>query len=159
MPLQAAEKQTASIEERKRVLFVLSMQGGKIMAAGSDTAANGIIKLAGGVNAIEGFSGYKQLSDEAVVTARPDAILMMSNAGPPVSDDELFGNVSIASTPAGTARKLIRIDGGYLLGFDHARPTPSTTSPPRSMARRLRTERHGRPVDRQAGGEEDGQRR
>lgn len=115
--LQAAEKQTASIKQRKRVLFVLSMQGGKIMAAGSDTAANGIIKLAGGVNAIEGFSGYKQLSDEAVVTARPDAILMMSNAGPPVADDELFGNASIASTPAGTARKLIRIDGGYLLGF------------------------------------------
>ncbi|KAA3449256.1 hemin ABC transporter substrate-binding protein [Mesorhizobium sp. SARCC-RB16n] len=115
--LKAAEKQTASIKERKRVLFVLSMQGGKIMAAGSDTAANGIVELAGGANAIEGFSGYKQLSDEAIITARPDVILMMSNAGPPVSDDEVFGNPSIASTPAGTARKLIRIDGAYLLGF------------------------------------------
>ncbi|MEI9409406.1 hemin ABC transporter substrate-binding protein [Mesorhizobium salmacidum] len=115
--LTAAKKQTESIKERKRVLFVLSMQGGKIMAAGSDTAANGMVKLAGGVNAVEGFSGYKQMSDEAIVTARPDVILMMSNAGPPVSDDEVFGNPSIASTPAGTARKLIRIDGAYLLGF------------------------------------------
>ncbi|MEI9416448.1 heme/hemin ABC transporter substrate-binding protein [Mesorhizobium sp. Cs1321R2N1] len=115
--LTAAKKQTESIRERKRVLFVLSMQGGKIMAAGSDTAANGMVKLAGGVNAMEGFSGYKQMSDEAIVTARPDVILMMSNAGPPVSDDEVFGNPSIASTPAGTARKLIRIDGAYLLGF------------------------------------------
>jgi len=115
--LKAAEKQTASIKDRKRVLFVLSMQGGKILAAGDETAADGIVKLAGGVNAIEGFSGYKQLSDEAIVTARPDVILMMSNAGPPVSDDELFANPSIASTPAGGARKLIRIDGGYLLGF------------------------------------------
>ncbi|MER9656062.1 hemin ABC transporter substrate-binding protein [Mesorhizobium sp. M0152] len=115
--LKAAEKQTASIKDRKRVLFVLSMQGGKIMAAGSETAANGIIKLAGGVNAIEGFSGYKQLSDEAIVTARPDVIMVMNNAGPPISDDELFSNVSIGSTPAGVARKLIRMDGGYLLGF------------------------------------------
>ncbi|MBZ9677279.1 hemin ABC transporter substrate-binding protein [Mesorhizobium sp. ES1-1] len=115
--LVAAEKRTASIKERKRVLFVLSMQGGKILAAGSQTAADGMVKLAGGVNAVEGFSGYKQLSDEAIVTARPDVILMMSNAGPPVSEDELFANPSIASTPAGAARKIIRIDGGYLLGF------------------------------------------
>ncbi|WP_027061545.1 heme/hemin ABC transporter substrate-binding protein [Mesorhizobium loti] len=115
--LTSAEKQTASIRERKRILFVLSIQGGKILAAGGETAADGIVKLAGGVNAVEGFSGYKQMSDEAIVTARPDVILMMSNAGPPVSDDELFGNPSIASTSAGTARKVIRIDGGYLLGF------------------------------------------
>ncbi|MBZ9909995.1 hemin ABC transporter substrate-binding protein [Mesorhizobium sp. BR115XR7A] len=115
--LTAAEKRTASIKERRRVLFILSTQGGKILAAGSETAADGMVKLAGGVNAVEGFSGYKQMSDEAIITARPDVILMMSNAGPPVSDDEVFGNPSIASTPAGTARKLIRIDGAYLLGF------------------------------------------
>jgi len=115
--LKAAEKQTASIKERKRVLFVLTIQGGKIMAAGADTAADGIVKLAGGVNAVEGFSGYKQMSDEAIVTARPDVILMMNNAGPTTSDDELFANPSIASTPAGAARKLIRMDGSYLLGF------------------------------------------
>ncbi|MDX8516010.1 heme/hemin ABC transporter substrate-binding protein [Mesorhizobium captivum] len=115
--LKAAERQTASIKERKRILFVLSTQGGKVLAAGSDTAGDGIIKLAGAVNAVEGFSGYKQMSDEAIVTARPDVILTMRNAGPPISEDELFANPSIASTPAGTARKVISMDGGYLLGF------------------------------------------
>ncbi|PBB94056.1 hemin ABC transporter substrate-binding protein [Mesorhizobium sp. WSM3864] len=115
--LKSAEKQTAAIKERKRVLFMLSIQGGKILAAGSDTAGDGIIKLAGAVNAVEGFSGYKQLSDEAIVTARPDVLLMMKNAGPPISEDELFAKPSIASTPAGAARKLISMDGGYLLGF------------------------------------------
>lgn len=115
--LKAAEKQTASIEERKRVLFVLSIQGGKILASGSETAADGIIKLAGGINAIDGFSGYKQLSDEALVTARPHVILMMNNAGPATTDDQLFAIASVSSTPAGAARKLIRMDGGYLLGF------------------------------------------
>ncbi|RWP50505.1 heme/hemin ABC transporter substrate-binding protein [Mesorhizobium sp.] len=115
--LKAAEKQTASIKERKRVLFVLSMQGGKILASGSETAADGIIKLSGGVNAVDGYSGYKQLSDEAVITAKPDVILIMNNAGPAASDDELFANPAILSTPAGAARKVIRMDGGYLLGF------------------------------------------
>ncbi|TIL65444.1 heme/hemin ABC transporter substrate-binding protein [Mesorhizobium sp.] len=115
--LKAAEKQTSAIKDRKRVLFVLSMRGGKILASGGDTAADGIIRLSGGVNAIDGYSGYKQSSDEAVITARPDVILMMNNAGPGVSDDELFANPSIRSTPAGAARKVVRMDGGYLLGF------------------------------------------
>lgn len=115
--LKAAEKQTSAIKDRKRVLFVLSMRGGKILASGSNTAADGIIRLSGGVNAIDGYSGYKQLSDEAVITARPDVILMMNNAGPGVSDEELFANPSIRSTPAGAARKVVRMDGGYLLGF------------------------------------------
>jgi iron complex transport system substrate-binding protein len=115
--LIAAERRTASIEKRKRVLFVLSMQGGKVLAAGSQTAADGIVRLAGGLNAVDGFSGYKQLSDEAIATTKADVILMMSNAGPQVSDAELFGNPAIASTPAGASRKLIRMDGSYLLGF------------------------------------------
>jgi len=115
--LAAAERQTAAIKDRKRVLFVLSTQGGKILAAGGDTAANGIIKLAGAVNAVEGFSGYKGMTDEAIVTAKPDVILTMKGGGPPISEDELFANAAIASTPAGTNRKMISMWGGYLLGF------------------------------------------
>ena len=49
----------------KRVLFVLSTQGGRIMASGTNTAADGIISLAGGVNAIDQFEGYRQLTAEA----------------------------------------------------------------------------------------------
>jgi iron complex transport system substrate-binding protein len=115
--LKAAEARTANIAKRKRVLFILSMQGGKILAAGRGTAADGIVRLAGAVNAIDGFSGYKQLSDEAVVTAAPDVILMMDHAGPAVPDEVLFANAAIGQTPAGAARKVIRMDGGYLLGF------------------------------------------
>ncbi|TJV74307.1 MAG: hemin ABC transporter substrate-binding protein [Mesorhizobium sp.] len=115
--LTAAESQTASIKERKRVLFVLSTQGGKILAAGSDTAADGIIKLAGAVNAVEGFSGYKGMTDEAIVSAKPDVILTMKGGGPPISEDEVFANPAVASTPAGTNRKMVSMWGGYLLGF------------------------------------------
>ncbi|MEP9389141.1 hemin ABC transporter substrate-binding protein [Mesorhizobium sp. KR9-304] len=116
--LAAAEKLTAGIADRKRVLFILSMQGGKLLAAGSNTAANGIIELAGGVNAVDGFSGYRQLSDEAAILARPDIILMMDRGGDHgPADAELFTHPAIASTPAGQAKRLVRLDANYLLGF------------------------------------------
>jgi iron complex transport system substrate-binding protein len=116
--LAAAERLTTSIPEKKRVLFILTMQGGKILAAGSNNAANGIIELAGAVNAVEGFSGYKQLSDEAAILAKPDIILMMDRGGDhSMADADLFGHPAIAPTPAGQAKKLIRMDGNYLLGF------------------------------------------
>lgn len=115
--LKAVESQVASVKERKRILFILSAQGGKILASGSDTAANGIIALAGGINAVDGYTGYKQLSNEAIVTAAPDVILMMRRGGPEVSDAEVLGNPAIAQTLAGKTQKVIRMDGSYLLGF------------------------------------------
>ncbi|MDH6229629.1 iron complex transport system substrate-binding protein [Mesorhizobium soli] len=117
--LKAAEELTAKVGERKRVLFILSMEGGKILAAGNHTAANGIIKLAGGVNAMEGVNGYKQLTDEAALTARPDVILMMDRGGGDhvLAADEVFAHPGLASTPAAKTKALIRMDGSYLLGF------------------------------------------
>ena len=84
------------------MLFILSMQGGKILASGSGTAADGIIELAGGVNAVEGFAGYKQLADEAAIVAKPDIILMMDRGGGHgIAEAELFAHPAIAPTPAG----------------------------------------------------------
>jgi iron complex transport system substrate-binding protein len=114
----AAEALTGGIFERKRVLFILSMQGGRIMASGSGTAADGIIRMAGGVNAVDEFPGYKQVSEEAVIEARPDVILMMDRGGDHgVPDEQLFSHPAIAPTPAGQNEALVRMDGAYLLGF------------------------------------------
>ncbi|WP_420962089.1 heme/hemin ABC transporter substrate-binding protein [Brucella sp. IR073] len=116
--LAAAEKNASGIKERKRVLFILSMQGDRILAAGKNTAADGIIKLAGGVNAVEGFEGYKQLNDEAVGKAAPDVVLMMDRTGNHAAgDDEVFASPAFAGTPAAANRKLIRMEALYLLGF------------------------------------------
>lgn len=116
--LTAAEAATTGIQSRKRVLFILSMQGGKVLASGSGTAADGILKMAGAVNAVEGFSGYKQLSEEAVITAKPDVVLMMDRGGGHgIPEQELFAHPAIAPTPAGTNKQLVRMDGAYLLGF------------------------------------------
>lgn len=102
----------------KRVMFILSTQGGRIMASGQNTAANGIIEMAGGVNAITEFEGYKPLSDEAVSAAAPDVILMMDRNGDHSSDNaELLAMPSIATTPAAQTQSVVRMNGLYLLGF------------------------------------------
>jgi iron complex transport system substrate-binding protein len=131
--IDAAEKRLAAIETPKRVLFVLSAEGGKLLASGTGTAADGVIRLAGAQNAIEEYEGYKQLSDEAVIGARPDAILMMTNGGPGgAGKEEILSQPAIAATPAGASRALIRMDGLYLLGFG-----PRTASAVRELSSKL----------------------
>ena len=128
--IAAAERLTAGIDERKRVLFILSMQGGRLLVAGRGTAAAGIIAMAGAVNAIDAFSGYKQVSEEAVSEARPDVILMMTRGGDNGADDAaLFSHPAIAATPAAHQRAVVRMEGGYLLGFG-----PRTASAVRELA-------------------------
>ncbi len=50
----------AGVTAPKRVLFILSAQGGRIMAGGDGSSADGIIRLAGGVNAASGFDGISR---------------------------------------------------------------------------------------------------
>lgn len=116
--IRAAEKRAQAISEPRRVLFVLTMQGGRIMGSGTGTAANGIIEMAGGVNAIQAFQGYKQLTDEAVIEARPDVILMMDRAGAQTpSPEDTFANPALAATPAAADHAVVHMDGAYMLGF------------------------------------------
>ena len=112
----------ASVQSRedtpKRVLFILSTQGGRIMASGAGTAAAAMIEMAGGENAVSAFEGYKPLTDEAVIATAPDAILMMEREGDHDSTvEDLLKMPVIASTPAAKTRAVIRMDGLYLLGF------------------------------------------
>lgn len=107
-----------------RVLFILSMQGGRIMAAGSGTAAEGIIGLAGGTNAMEGFDGYSQVSDEAVLMADPDVILMMDRSGDHAADDaEIRAHPVLGQTRAAETGAIVRQPGLLLLGFGPRTPS------------------------------------
>ncbi len=116
--LRAAEEAAAAIDERAKVLFILSMEGGRVLASGTGTAANGMIELAGGQNAITGYAGYKQLTDEAIVTAEPDVILLMNRGSEdaPTSTD-LSSQPALAVTPAAQNGRVILIEGNYVLGF------------------------------------------
>jgi len=107
----------------KRVLFVLSTQGGRIMASGTNTAADGIIAMAGGINAIDQFEGYRQLTAEAIAVAAPDVVLMMDREGDHASTAEaLFAIPEMATTPAAQTGALVKMDGLLLLGFGPRTP-------------------------------------
>ena len=107
----------------KRVLFILSMQGGRVLASGTGTAADGIIRLAGATNAVDAFEGYKPLTDEAVAQAAPDVILMMDRDGDhAAANDQLLAHPAISTTPTAANRAVVRMNGMYLLGFSVRTP-------------------------------------
>lgn len=116
--LDALAQFKAAIGTPKRVLFVLSFVNGRALAAGRGTAADGIVHMAGAVNAIDGFDGYKAINDEAVIAARPDVVLTMQRGGPEdMTADTVFARPAFAATPAGAKRAFLSMDGLYLLGF------------------------------------------
>lgn len=114
----AAQALAAEQGKRPGVLFIISAEAGRLMASGTGTAADGMIRLAGGRNVIDAYSGYKQLTDEAVIEAAPDVVVMMDRgAGATIDSEAILSHPAIATTPAGRNRNLVRMDGAYLLGF------------------------------------------
>ena len=115
--LARAKEMTEGLEA-KRVLFVLSVANGRVMAAGQNSSAQGIISLAGALNAASGFEGYKPMTEEAILASDPDVILLMEQSGPTsISDEQLFAHPALAATPAGRNKAVVRLDGMMMLGF------------------------------------------
>ena len=104
-------------------IFVLSAAGGRILASGQGTAADGILHLAGAQNAITGFEGYRQLTDEAIIAAAPQAIVMMDRSGDhALGDADILAHPALGLPPAAQARRIVRLDGAFLLGFGPRTP-------------------------------------
>lgn len=103
--------------KRQRVLFILSLQNGRVMVGGRGTSAAAMIALAGGVNAADGVEGFKPLSDEGVIAAAPDVILMMARGEHAAKADDVFSLAPFKAIPAATNRAFVQMDALYLLGF------------------------------------------
>ncbi len=131
--LAALASDVAAVEtKKKRVLFVLSTAGGRIMAAGKDTEGAAIIEMAGGINSAQDITGYKPLTDEAVIAAAPDVVLTMQRGNHAENPDEVFALPAFQSTPAAASKSLISMDGLYLIGFG-----PRTPAAGRELAAKL----------------------
>ena len=106
-----------------RVLFLLGMGSGAPQAAGRNTAADGIIRMAGGVNAIEGYSGYRPLTPEAVIASKADYILVTRQTVEAMGGIQaVLDQPSLNRTPAGKAGKVLEFDALLLLGFGPRTP-------------------------------------
>ena len=116
--LAKLEKAVANVKAKPRVLFLLSVTDGRLLAAGHTTAADSMIRLAGGRNAIEGYGGYKPVSAEAAMAAEPDMLLLSSQGL-----ESLGGVKGLADLPQLRALKAARegkvaaLDMLYLLGM------------------------------------------
>lgn len=111
-------KAVADSGKGRRVLFILQNGGGSPMVAGTDTAADSIIELAGGKNAIVGYRGYKPLTSESAVAAAPDIILLTTQGLDAVGGADGLRNVpGLALTPALKNGRVVALDALLLLGF------------------------------------------
>ncbi|GGD17125.1 heme/hemin ABC transporter substrate-binding protein [Pyruvatibacter mobilis] len=110
-------------EDGPTVLLVISAGAGPLLGAGTHTAAEVAISLAGGRLALPTLEGYKPLSLEPVLAADPDYIIVPSHVV------EILGGMDglreldvIAETNAGRNGRIIIADSLYLLGFGPRAP-------------------------------------
>lgn len=122
----------AKVTKPARVIFVMSLLNGRAMAAGQKTAANEIIALAGGVNAIDSYDGYKIINDEAIVAAKPDVVLSIERSKDSLDADAVYQHPTFALTPVVANKAFISMEGLYLLGFG-----PRTAAAARDLSVRL----------------------
>lgn len=106
------EKIKANKEATPSVLFFLGMQGNQLMAAGAQTQADALIKLAGLKNAAGNFHAYKPLSKEAVLKVNPDMIIIAQHTHLDNKAKEAF-----AYTQAYQDKKILLAKSEDLLGF------------------------------------------
>lgn len=86
--------------------------------SGKKTTINEMINLAGGVNPITEFEGFKPMTDEAVVAAQPDAILITERSFERSGGvDGVLKFPGVALTPAGKNRRIIPVSDMYFQGF------------------------------------------
>lgn len=101
-----------------RVLFVLSHVANNVQVSGHGTAAHALIEAAGGANAMEGFTGYRPLTAEAVISAAPEVVLTTTQGVQALGGEaRLLAQPGLALTPAGRAQRVLARDGLYLLGW------------------------------------------
>lgn len=109
-----------------RVLFILAHAPNQVMVGGRETGADAMLAYAGAVNVMGGqggFAGYKPLTPEAVIAARPDVVLV-TDQGLRASGgvDGILTLPGLAQTPAGRQHRIVSQEAMLLLGFGPRMP-------------------------------------
>jgi iron complex transport system substrate-binding protein len=108
----------ASSRNRPKVVFVYARGAGTLLVSGKGSSADGMIKLAGAVNAVQSYEGYKPLTAEAMVAANPDYIMFLTNGLESIGGVEgALKLPGIALTNAGKNKRIVHMDDLYLLSF------------------------------------------
>ncbi|WP_373779075.1 hemin ABC transporter substrate-binding protein [Glaesserella sp.] len=106
-----------------RILFVLNRTGANQTVAGKDTVADEAIKLIGAKNAMGSHVRFVPISQEGVISANPDLIVMthlgVKGLG---STDKVWELPGIAHTNAGKNKQLVVVDDIAFMSFGLTTP-------------------------------------
>ena len=112
----------ADVDDRARMLFLYVRGNANIYYLfGEDSGADSLIDAVGGVDVAAeiGWQGMKPMTAEALVAARPDVLVMMTDGLESVDGiDGLIERIpAIAETPAGINRRVIDMADSEILSF------------------------------------------
>jgi iron complex transport system substrate-binding protein len=111
-------KAVSTMSEKPRVLFIYARGAGRLLVGGRNTSTEAMIKLAGGINAIQSFDNFKPLTPEALIEAAPDAILMFSSGLQSLDGKKGLEEITgVSQTPAFQNDRIIAMNGHYLTSF------------------------------------------
>lgn len=118
--LQTQQQWVEQAQRRQQapgVVLLLGHAGGSPLAGGSDTAADWMIRRAGGRNLVS-HGGYKALSSEALLALDPQVVVVADRAldGDAAKQALLRQNPALASTPAAREGRLLALDPTLLVG-------------------------------------------
>ena len=107
-----------ALRSSPKVLFIYARGAGTLLVAGEGTPIQSMITLAGGTNAISGFSDFKPLTPEALVAANPDVVLLFNTGAADLQGHEALLRVpGMASTGAGRNEAFITLSPVIMAGF------------------------------------------
>ncbi|MCG8491561.1 MAG: hemin ABC transporter substrate-binding protein [Sneathiellales bacterium] len=115
---KALQQRVEKAGSKPKIMFVMQHGGSPMMVAGTQTSAESVIQMAGGVNVVGEFEGFRPLTAESLVEKKPDYILTtdlgLKTVGGMAGILRLPG---MDLTPAGRNKKIISMDTLLLLGF------------------------------------------
>lgn len=121
--MAALEAALSGVRGGPSVLFLISVGRGAPIASGTGTAADAMIGLARGRNAVTDFTGYKPLSAEAALGLAPEVALFPAHAAEASGGGaQALAAAGLSDTPAGRSGRVVVMEGLKLLGFGPRTP-------------------------------------
>jgi len=110
--------QIQNLEKKPKVLFIYARGANMLNVSGTGTPMDALITLAGGENAVTGFTDFKTLTPESLVQGNPDVILMFDSGSQSLGGLEGILKIpGVEQTNAGKNKKIITMDGGLISNF------------------------------------------
>jgi iron complex transport system substrate-binding protein len=105
---------------------VLLMHFGQVinnyLAVNRGSPADGMIRSAGGINAIDSIGGMTRLSPELIAKARPDVIIATDVGFDRLGAAKFAGLPGVDLTPAGRSHRIYRIDESEIMYYGPRTP-------------------------------------